>query len=645
MQYGFIKVAAVTPQIRVADCAYNAEQCLSGVENAAAQGAQIICLPELCLTGYTCGDLFSQSVLQSGALSALRRLALRTAQSDALIAVGLPLVHAGKLYNCAAMLHGGRILGVVPKTHLPNYAEFYEQRHFAPAPTKNERIELGGQSVPFGTRLLFSCPQIPGLCVGAEICEDLWAPLPPGTHHAMAGATLLLNLSASDEIVGKAAYRRALVCGQSARLFCGYIYCDAGEGESSTDMVFAGHNLIAENGTVLVESPLFQGGVTFGEIDIGRLVGERLRSTCFSAAQTDGYENISFTLRTTRTALTRRISPTPFIPDSDDARRSHCETILTIQAKGLAQRMRHTNCKCLVLGLSGGLDSTLALLVCVRALALQGLPRSAVLAVTMPCFGTTERTRSNADRLCKALDIPLRTIPITATVESNFADIGHDGAVHDITYENTQARVRTLVLMNLANAENGLVVGTGDLSELALGWATYNGDHMSMYGVNTSVPKTLMRHLVATVAEDAHHPEQNEALADVLSDILATPVSPELLPAENGEISQQTEALVGPYALHDFFLYYAVRWAFSPAKIFYLARHAFADIYDDAILLHWLRQFYKRFFAQQFKRSCLPDGPKVGTVALSPRGDWRMPSDACATLWLAELDLLDGENE
>lgn len=642
MELGFVRVAAATPNIRVADCVYNTQQAIKSCRAAAAQGAEIICLPELCLTGYTCGDLFLQSTLLDGAKNAVLNFARGTQDLNALLCVGAPLVFAGALYNCAVVIQRGAVLGVVPKTYLPNYAEFYEMRHFTPAtPDAQGVLPLSGnEQVPFGTQLLFCCDTIPNLKLAVEICEDLWAPLPPSTTHTMAGATLVLNPSASDETVGKADYRRALVCNQSARALCAYVYCDAGDGESTTDMVFAGHNLIAENGALLTETALFENGIACTEIDADKLAAERMRNTTFHSHCAVDYRCIPFHLPQAPAALTRTIARSPFVPGDTLLRDTRCEEILTMQAKGLAKRLAHTHSKTAVIGISGGLDSCLALLVTVRAFVLLQKPLQDVIAVTMPCFGTTARTRSNAQQLCAALGVSLREVDITHTVESNFDDIGHDKTTPDITFENTQARVRTLVLMNLANRMDGLVIGTGDLSELALGWATYNGDHMSMYGVNASVPKTLMRHLVAYVAKTTH----STALTTVLHDILNTPVSPELLPAANGEISQQTEQIVGPYELHDFFLYYVLRWAFSPRKILFLAQQAFCGQYSDAIILQWLRTFYRRFFAQQFKRSCIPDGPKIGSVTLSPRGDWRMPSDACAALWLSELDALDALN-
>ena len=633
MNHGFVSCGCSCVPIRVADCHYNAEQIVKAVQRAAEQGVEVLCLPELCLTGYTCEDLFFQPALLRGVLDALEVILKKTADLSVLFAVGAPLLYEGKLYNCAVVAQSGKILGVVPKTHLPNYNEFYEQRHFCAAPKDTGVIELLGQGVPFGTKLLFACLEHPCLKIAVEICEDLWAPVSPGVSHALAGATILLNLSASDELIGKASYRKDLVSGQSARLLCGYLYADAGEGESTTDLVFAGHHLIAENGTMLAQSKPFANEDIAVEIDVERLAWERSKNTSFPANDSGEYTVIPFHTKDTSAPLRRTISPAPFVPQNQSERFERCEAILEMQAQGLKKRLLHTKSTGAVVGISGGLDSTLALLVVTRAFSLAGLPLEKITAVTMPCFGTTSRTKNNAYRLCRALGVTLREVNIAQTVRSNFADIGHDESVLDVTYENTQARVRTLVLMNLANQTGGLVIGTGDLSELALGWATYNGDHMSMYGVNASVPKTLVRHLVDTVAK-----QSGGDLQAVLQDILDTPVSPELLPAKDGEISQKTEELVGPYELHDFFLYYAVRWAFEPEKILYLAKCAFKGQYEDAALLKWLKNFYRRFFAQQFKRSCLPDGPKVGTVALSPRGDWRMPSDACADLWLSQLD-------
>ena len=638
MKYGFIKVAAASPALRVADCRYNAEQSVAAMQRAAAAGVRLLVLPELGLTGYTCGDLLLQPVLQQGALHALQTLLAVSAGLPMTTVAGLPLEVEGKLYNCAAVLHGGKILGVVPKTNLPNYGEFYEVRWFTPAPAEAKAISLLGQQVPFGTDLLFCCRELPEYKLAVEICEDLWVALPPSTRHAMAGATVIANCSASDETIGKAEYRRELITGQSARLMAGYLYADAGRGESTTDMVFAGHDLIAENGRLLAETALFTNEMIVTEIDVHRLTAERRRTNTWRAADSAGYTIIPFSLPAEVTTLTRLIDPHPFVPADSAERKQRCEAILTMQAEGLRRRLEHIGCPCAVLGISGGLDSTLALLVAVRALDLLGRPRTDMIAVTMPGFGTTHRTRSNAELLCEKLGVTLRTVSIAAAVRQHFKDIGHDESVTDTTYENAQARERTQVLMDIANRENGIVVGTGDLSELALGWATYNGDHMSMYGVNGSIPKTLVRYLVRHAAETCG----DEALAAVLYDILDTPVSPELLPAdEGGRIAQKTEDLVGPYELHDFFLDHFIRYGCPPQKLLYLAENAFAGRYDRAVILKWLRTFCRRFFQQQFKRSCLPDGPKVGSVTLSPRGDWRMPSDASAALWLREIDELE----
>ena len=635
MKDGFLKAAALSPSLRVADCNYNASQIVSQLQDAAARGVRLAVFPEFCLTGYTCGDLFLQRTLQQGALDALQTVLDASRELDVVALVGLPLLVRGKLYNCAAVLCGGRLLGLIPKTYLPNYGEFYEKRQFTPGSTEVETVTVCGQEVPFGTSLLFRCRQMPSFVLGVEICEDLWSALPPSTFHALAGATVIANLSASDETVGKAEYRRTLVSNQSARLLCGYLYASAGHGESTQDMVFAGHDLIAENGTLLAETSPFEGGWAETELDCQRMESERARNTSFEPSA-EGYLTVDFDLTLTETPLSRWVDPTPFIPHDERRRAERCELILKMQADGLAKRLEHAHAKTAVIGISGGLDSCLALLVAVRAMKQLGRPTSDVLAVTMPCFGTTRRTRSNAEILCDELAVSFTEIDIANTVHSHFKDIGQDEQVLDVTFENGQARVRTLELMDTANRTGGLVVGTGDLSELALGWATYNGDHMSMYGVNAGVPKTLVRHLVQYEADIAASAE----LRRVLLDILDTPVSPELLPAKDGEIAQKTEDLVGPYELHDFYLYYVLRFGFGPAKIFRLAKAAFAGRaeYPDEVLYRWLRNFYWRFFAQQFKRSCLPDGPKVGSVTLSPRGDWRMPSDAAAALWLAELE-------
>ena len=637
MKDGFLKAAALSPALRVADCAYNAGQIAEAMQACAGRGIKLAVFPELALTGYTCGDLFFQQALQQAALQGLAQILQASKGLDLIALVGLPVAVNGKLYNCAAVVCGGRLLGLVPKTCLPNYGEFYEKRHFAPGDKKVRTVTVCGQQVPFGTQLLFQCRQMPAFVLGVELCEDLWSALPPSTFHALAGATVIANLSASDETVGKAEYRRALVANQSARLLCCYLYASAGHGESTQDMVFAGHDLVAENGVLLAETEPFKGGDAVSELDCARMLAERARNTSF-VPNDEGYQVVGFDLAVTETVLTRWVDPAPFVPGDARRRAERCELILRMQADGLAKRIEHTHAKTAVIGISGGLDSCLALLVAARAMRQLDRPASDVLAVTMPCFGTTKRTRSNAEILCQELGVSFREVNITATVRSHFADIGHDGQTPDVTFENSQARVRTLELMDIANLNGGFVVGTGDLSELALGWATYNGDHMSMYGVNAGVPKTLVRHLVRYEADTA----PTGALRRVLLDILDTPVSPELLPAKDGEIAQRTEELVGPYELHDFYLYYVLRFGFGPRKIFRLAKAAFAGRpeYTDQVLHKWLRSFYWRFFAQQFKRSCLPDGPKVGSVTLSPRGDWRMPSDASAAAWLAELETL-----
>lgn len=640
--YGFYKIGCSTPEIRVADCAGNAQRIVECVRQADEAGAHILCLPELCITGYTCADLFLQPMLLQGALSALRTICAETAECEVVFAVGLPYSSGGKVYNCAAVIHKGKVLGIVPKTFLPNYNEFYEQRWFVSADCEDTHlVDVNGNAVPFGTDLIFACSDHPELRIAVEICEDLWAPLPPSTAHAMAGATVILNLSASNETVGKAGYRRELVRSQSARLLCAYAYADAGRGESTTDLVFAAHNLIAENGILCAESRLFENEPVLCDVDVEKLCVERMKNTSFDtqSAEDDGYEVVWFSQQQKEKALMRAISRAPFVPEDTAELDLRCEGILQMQAEGLRKRLEHTKAKKAVIGISGGLDSCLALLVMTRAMQRLSRPMTDIVAVTMPCFGTTKRTRSNAQTLCEALGVTFENVNIAQTVRSNFADIGQEEDNHDVTYENTQARVRTLVLMNLANRLGGIVVGTGDLSELALGWATYNGDHMSMYGVNASIPKTLVRHLVHYAARTA----RQDTLRDVLMDILDTPVSPELLPSQNGEISQQTEEIVGPYELHDFFLFYAIRYGFSPRKILFLARQAFGTSYSDQELYRWLRNFYWRFFAQQFKRSCIPDGPKVGSVSLSPRGDWRMPSDASSALWMSEMDEIQNE--
>lgn len=637
MNQGFVKAAAGIPKVSVADCEANERAILEKIHEMAKQGAKIMVLPELCLTSYDCRDLFWQEKLLREAEKTLLHLAEKTKDIDALIFVGLPLEKDQKLYNVAAALKDGRILGIIPKTYLPNYNEFYEARHFTAGTPDITEIVLGGERVPFGTSLIFACREMPHLKVAAEICEDLWVASPPSLDHIRAGATVIVNLTASDEMVGKDAYRRQLVKSHSAACICGYIYGAAGEGESSTDLVFDGHSMIAENGTLLSEARRFENETIYGEIDVDRLAAERRRMTTFRVDKNPSYREVPFSLKMEETGLSRVFDPHPFVPSGKSDRDERCDEILRIQSMGLKKRLEHAHCSHAVIGISGGLDSTLALLVTAAAFDRLKLPRSGILAVTMPSFGTTDRTYLNACEMIRCLGTDFREISIEAAVQQHFADIGHDSRVHDVTYENTQARERTQILMDLANQNGGLVIGTGDLSELALGWATYNGDHMSMYAVNASVPKTLVRHLVRYYADTC----QDERLAGVLLDVLDTPVSPELLPPdEDGKISQKTEDLIGPYELHDFYLYYVLRWGFEPSKIFRLALRSFEGIYDRETILKWLRNFYRRFFTQQFKRSCLPDGPKVGSVAVSPRGDLRMPSDASSAMWLREAEKL-----
>lgn len=635
MDYGFIKVAAATPKIKVADVDYNTELICNQIDEAAKNGAKVLVFPELCLTGYTCSDLFWQSLMLEKVKEKTIEIARYSKDYDMLIMVGIPYEHNGKLYNVAVVLHKGKILGMVTKKHLPNYSEFYEARHFTKGFEKVVTVDFAGQKVPMGMNILFKCENRPDMVIGVEICEDLWVPNPPSIRHTMAGATIIANLSASDEVTGKSIYRRDLVAGQSARLICGYIYADAGEGESSTDLVYSAHNMIAENGRMLAEAKRFINQTVYGDIDLDRIKNERRKMTTYDSKDEEDYTVVTFEMNMDNNELSTKINNMPFVPGDIAKRNERCEEILTIQAMGLKKRLEHTNAKSAVIGISGGLDSTLALLVTVRAFDMLGRDRKGIVAVTMPGFGTTDRTYDNALKMIEKLGTTFIEINISDAANEHFKAIGHDSSIHDVTYENVQARQRTLYLMNLANQYNGFVVGTGDLSELALGWATYNGDHMSMYGVNASIPKTLVRHLVRYYADTCDDIELNKVLMDVLD----TPVSPELLPPQdNGEIAQKTEDLVGPYELHDFFMYYMLRLGYTPKKIYYLARNAFEGIYDDETILKWLKTFYRRFFAQQFKRSCLPDGPKVGTVAVSPRGDLRMPSDACASIWLKELE-------
>ncbi|SHI58216.1 NAD(+) synthase [Parasporobacterium paucivorans] len=638
MDYGFIRAASATPRVKVADCGHNGDQICRLMDEMHENGAQMAVFPELCITGYTCGDLFCQDLLLENAKKQLIRIAGHSKGKGMVVIVGLPFRMRGKLYNTAAVINEGQILGMVPKKHIPNYGEFYEARHFSRGFEVPMDVQLGEEWVPMGMNLIFQCGTIKDFSIAVEICEDVWSPNPPATGHALAGATVIANLSASSEVTGKDEYRSALISGQSARTICGYVYSDAGEGESSTDLVFSAHNIIAENGNILAEAVRFKNETVYADIDVGRLASERRKNTTFQPSEDESYRRILFGLPARYTDsenLKRFISPAPFVPSDEKQREKRCEEILNIQAAGLKKRIVHTCSRTAVIGISGGLDSTLALLVTVRAFDDLNKDRKDILAVTMPGFGTTDRTYENAVKLIRKLGATFMEIPIAEAVNLHFSQIGHDPQVHDATYENSQARQRTMLLMNLANQHGGLVVGTGDMSELALGWATYNGDHMSMYGVNASVPKTLVRHLVLFCADISDDKELQETLYDVLD----TPVSPELLPPKDGKISQKTEDLVGPYELHDFFLYYVLRFGFAPLKVRLLSECAFRDVYDKETITKWLKIFYQRFFSQQFKRSCVPDGPKVGSVALSPRGDLRMPSDASSKEWLDELNM------
>ena len=632
MKDGFIKVAAATPKIKVADPAYNTEEILKIIDETEKNGASILVFSELTISGYTCGDLFLQQPLLTECKNQLLRIVKATENKSMLVVVGCPIVIKQKLYNCAVVISDGSILGIVPKTHLPNYSEFYELRHFTSGEGLEEDLWFGEEFgyVNVAVNQLFKCKEIPELVVACEICEDLWVPLPPSTYHAMAGATVICNPSASVETTTKESYRRSLVSNQSARLLAAYIYADAGEGESTQDVVYSGHHLICENGSVLAEAKRFTNEIIYADIDVQKLAAERRKMTSFPGGQTDDYFEQEFSLEVKENKITRTFPKAPFVPDNQDERDKRCDEILSLQSMGLKKRLEHTNCKHAVVGISGGLDSTLAVLVTARAFDLLDIPRENLICVTMPCFGTTDRTYQNAVSLIKELGATLKEVRIEKAVRQHFADIGHDENNHDVTYENSQARERTQILMDMANQYNGMVIGTGDMSELALGWATYNGDHMSMYAVNCSVPKTLVRYLVLYYAETT----ENKKLSEILMDVLDTPVSPELLPPVDGVISQKTEDLVGPYELHDFFLYYMLRFGFPKSKLYRMAKLTFDGVYDDETIKKWLDKFYWRFFSQQFKRSCLPDGPKVGSVAVSPRGDLRMPSDASPTAWI-----------
>ncbi|HHU35852.1 MAG TPA: NAD(+) synthase [Treponema sp.] len=687
MDHGFFRVAAASPVCTVGDCGTNTAEILTLINKAVSLNANLVVFPELAITAYTCGDLFSQELLGRVALAAVRLIAEKTRDLPITIVVGFPFSRTNTRYNCAAVISGGLVRGIVPKTRIPNYGEFYELRHFSPAPENTQILPagmFGPAPVPFGTKLLFSDLRTSELSFAVEICEDLWAPAPPSASHVEAGALIIANLSATNEVVGKADYRRALVTGQSGQGVCAYVYADAGLGESTGDMVFSGHSIIAENGSIVAENPPFSGNLLCTDIDIRRLLHERRRLNTFPSAHPEAgdspYTIVSFTMdhvaavagTSTQTeqhpadqlanekqakTLLRHIDPHPFVPSSQKILAQRCEEILAIQTAGLVKRLRHVGTSTAIIGLSGGLDSTLALLVIVRAFDQLELPRTNILTISMPGFGTTTRTKGNAKKLSAALGTTLEEIRINKAVTQHFKDIGQDSKTHDVTYENAQARERTQILMDKANMLRGLVIGTGDLSELALGWTTYNGDHMSMYAVNTSVPKTLVRSLVAHCAElplsfiqniesTTEKPVTEKQLTGVLTSILDTPVSPELLPAKNNEIQQKTEDIVGPYELHDFFLYHLLRWGSSPAKILFIAEHAFGTLtpepkYTREEIISWMQVFYRRFFSQQFKRSCMPDGPKIGSVNLSPRGDWRMPSDASAAVWLKELESLE----
>lgn len=641
MNYGFVKVAAAVPHVKVADCFYNIQQIEGLMRQASQKEVQIIAFPELSVTSYTCMDLFSQETLLRNAEKALLDLVNNTADLDLLTIVGCPLVSGSQLINAAVAFQRGEILGVVPKSYLPSYKEFQEERWFtASSHLQQSMITIGNREVPLDCYLIFEYDEVR---VGIEICEDLWVPIPPSSELAMQGANLIFNLSASNELIGKHAYLRSLICQQSARCIAGYVFSSCGFGESTTDVVFAGNGLIYENGTLLAQSERFsmEEQLVVSEIDVERIRAERRVNTTFAASQAnlEGKRAIAIAtefVNSKELNLTRKFNAHPFVPQ-DNELHEHCEEVFSIQVAGLTQRLVHTGAKTAVVGISGGLDSTLALLVCVKTFDKLGWSRKGILGITMPGFGTTDRTYHNAVNLMNSLGISIREISIKDACIQHFKDIDHDVNVHDVTYENSQARERTQILMDIANQTWGMVVGTGDLSELALGWATYNGDHMSMYGVNAGVPKTLVKYLVQWVAKNGVDEESKATLLDIVD----TPISPELIPAdENGDIKQKTEDLVGPYELHDFFLYYFLRFGFRPSKIYYLANIAFGGVYDEETIKKWLSTFFRRFFNQQFKRSCLPDGPKVGSISISPRGDWRMPSDASFAMWLKEIENL-----
>lgn len=635
MKFGFIRCCAVTPDIKVGDCIYNSQSIVADIKKCSSLKGEIALFPELSITGYTCGDLFSQRTLVTESLKALEYIKNETKDTGVISIVGLPYEHRGKLYNCAAIIYNGSVLALIPKTYLPNYNEFYEMRWFSSALSENQYVNILGEKVVFGTKVVVKAKNIPELKIAVEICEDLWSVNPPSGNHCLAGATIIANPSAGNEITGKSEYRSSLVASQSARTISGYIYSCAGYGESTTDVVFSGHNIICENGITLCESKRFENSIIYNDIDVYKLTTDRCKNTSFGS-NSEGYDYVEIDFEEKDGDICRFVDPNPFVPHNEDKRAKRCEEILNIQSFGLKKRIEHIGAKNVVIGISGGLDSTQALIVTSKAFDLLNLDKKGIIAVTMPGFGTTDRTYTNAVKLVEALGATLVEVNIAKAVRQHFSDIGHDEKNKDLTYENSQARERTQILMDMASKYNGFVIGTGDLSELALGWATYNGDHMSMYGVNCSIPKTLIKYIIKFFADTA-----DSNLKAILEDILDTPVSPELLPPDKeGNIAQITEDVVGPYELHDFFLYNMMRQGFEPEKIFYLAQIAYRDKYDDKTLYKWLRNFYWRFFSQQFKRSCLPDGPKVGSVSLSPRGDWRMPSDASVNIWLNRLDKL-----
>lgn len=626
---GFIKVATASPALSVADCKGNAAEIIKEYKKAKELGVKLLTFPELSVSSYSCGDLFRQRVLLDGSLKALDAVKKATVGDDMLIFVGFPFAFNGALYNCAAAISGGHILGIVPKTNIPSYAEHYETRYFSEGKREVTEVQILGETVPFGTDIVFRCKENPEFTVGAEICEDILAPFPPSGRLSLSGATVIVNLSASAESVGKAERRREILKTESARYVCAYLYANSSDGESSTDAVYSGHSLICENGKLLAESTPFSPALTVTEIDVQRLIHDRLRQNTFKTDKE--LTVVYFSQNQAKTALTRRFSKTPFVPENGTERADRCENILKMQAAALKKRVSHIGCKNIVVGISGGLDSTLALLVMVKAMDSLKRPRTDITAVTMPCFGTTKRTKSNAEKICEQLGVTFMEVNIAKAVTQHFEDIGQNPNVYDVTFENSQARERTQVLMDIANKSGGIVIGTGDLSELALGWATYNGDHMSMYGVNGGIPKTLVRHLVRHYADNTDDGKLKEALYDILD----TPVSPELIPPkDNGTIAQVTEDIVGPYELHDFFLYYFFRFGFTPEKIKLLAEYTFDGVYSAEVIEKWLKTFCRRFMTQQFKRSCLPDGPKIGSVSLSPRGDLKMASDVSPRLWL-----------